>query len=187
MSLQTLLSSLFLALAHSAAALPGKPHHIQNQPVVHISSGAVYGTINISFPNVEQYRSIPFAVPPLGDLRFAPPQKSGYLSIINATQEPPSCPQYIQTPDIFDILVPEINTVKNFEEDCLMLNVYKPTGNCKKLPVLIWLFGGGFSVGGIDTPYTDPKPLIERRQDLVVVKINYVSMTPNYHCRANIL
>jgi carboxylesterase type B len=178
MTLQSLIPSLLLALGQTIAALPGKSYSLLQGPVVNIASGAVQGTINSSFPHVEQYRSIPFAVPPLGDLRFAPPQKIGLLGFINATHEPPSCPQYVGKLDIFGILVPQINTIDNFSEDCLLLNVYKPAGQQKKkLPVLIWIFGGGFSVGGINTLYSDPKPLLERRQDLVIVKINYMSQS----------
>jgi len=177
MALQVILCSLILALGHTAYARPGNPSGSLKQPVISIASGSIHGMINGSFPNVEQYMSIPFAVPPLGDLRFAAPQKSGFLGIINATQQPPSCPQYVQATNIFDILVPETLMIQNFNEDCLMLNVFKPAGFIKeKLPVLIWLFGGGFSVGGIDVLYTDPSPLIERKRDLIVVKINYVSL-----------
>ncbi|KAF2490414.1 alpha/beta-hydrolase [Lophium mytilinum] len=171
---RVLLSSFVLALSQTATALPG-PSCPPDKPMVKAGSTEIYGTINSSFPHVEQYCSIPFALPPVGDLRFAPPQKPYHHDYINATEVPPSCPQFDQTPNYFSIHLPQYNTVENFSEDCLYLCVYKPTGPLPKkpLPVIVWIFGGGFTIGGIDVPDTDPKFLLEKKQDFIMVKINY--------------
>jgi hypothetical protein len=110
MTLRSLISPVLLALVHTISALPGKPYNALQGPVVSFASGTVHGTINSSFPHVEQYLSIPFSVPPLGDLRFAAPQKIGNIGVINTTHQPPSCPQSVGTKDIFRILLPEIGT-----------------------------------------------------------------------------
>ncbi|KAF2807361.1 alpha/beta-hydrolase [Mytilinidion resinicola] len=151
-------SSLLLALSGTTTALPGAYCPPKPQPVVHIPSGtAIYRTINSTFPNIELYRGIPFALPPIGDLRFAPPQKAYHHDYINATAESPSCPQLQRG-------LPESERVKS-----------AGLKHGEKLPVLLFIFGGGFSVEGIKVPATNPAPLIERLKNLAVVKFNYVS------------
>lgn len=110
---------------------------------------------------------VPFAEPPIGDLRFAKPQpwKPRSLSpALNATSFGPTCPQYASPPTPF---YPQ-------SEDCLTLNVWAPPQNTTKnttklLPVFFWIHGGGFQVGS-GREY-NPTKLAQR--GLVVVTINY--------------
>ncbi|XP_014204328.1 venom carboxylesterase-6-like [Copidosoma floridanum] len=106
------------------------------------------------------FESVPYALPPTGELRFQPPVSiSKYPEVINATEPPVYCVQY-HTID---------NLVKG-KEDCLYLNIYVPNVNSPGLlPVIFWIHGGGFQYG-TSTKY-GPKYLMDK--DLILVTINY--------------
>ncbi|KAH8895542.1 alpha/beta-hydrolase [Thozetella sp. PMI_491] len=96
------------------------------------------------------FLSIPYAVPPLGDLRFTPPQPydTTYDGIRDATRPPPSCPQF---GPIF------VAYQAGQSEDCLFIDIWAPrsTKSSSKLPVKVWLYGGGNQAGGISFPPYD--------------------------------
>lgn len=103
------------------------------------------------------FRGIPFAEPPVGSLRFKDPvPASPWNGTIDGTIDPPKCPQ-LQ----FYITVGE--------EDCLFLNVYTPKLNSSDLPVMVWVHGGSFVVGGAD----EYPPLPIMTKDVVLVTIQY--------------
>ncbi|KAG9872476.1 acetylcholinesterase, partial [Aureobasidium melanogenum] len=157
---------------------------------VQTSSGLVYGNKDPEYPNVRQFFGIPFAQPPTGALRFEPPQPlpvSASKKTINNTELPPSCMQYLNTvsPGVYVDQILEFglqgkNGTGAISEDCLTLSVWAPTSNSSQscqsnelLPVLIWIYGGGFVTGGQDVPYQIPSQWIQRTQDHIVVAINY--------------
>ncbi|KAK6851715.1 hypothetical protein PG995_011840 [Apiospora arundinis] len=119
--------------------------------------------------------------PPLGDLRFAPPQPLAEpYGELDATKTPASCIQYAtKLPNIYNQIVPEYlpgsaNSPGPISEDCLTASVWAPRGTKKKnLPVLIWIFGGSFQYGGVDIPYFDPSQWVQRTQSHIVVEFNY--------------
>ncbi|XP_075530975.1 acetylcholinesterase-like [Dermacentor variabilis] len=92
---------------------------------------------------VEEYRGIPFAEPPVGKLRFKPPQpKTPWRDILDATAGSTACPQ-VELP-----MHPMGNVT--FTEDCLYLNVWVPEkamNSGSHQPVLVWFHGGGFTFG----------------------------------------
>ncbi|KAG9342023.1 hypothetical protein JZ751_018341, partial [Albula glossodonta] len=100
---------------------------------------------------VFSYLGIPFAEPPVGVLRFSAPQPPRpWQGLRDATAYPPLCLQNMnhskQMTDIYAGRIPSLKT----SEDCLYLNVYttvKP-GQNKSLPVMVWIHGGGFLMGG---------------------------------------
>jgi carboxylesterase type B len=156
----------------------------QDGLTVSTSSGTVHGRIDASAPDVRQFLGVPFAQPPLGDLRFAPPQplnSSATAGFVEATQLPPSCMQFlgtgpsVYTREILEFNLQGLNTTGSISEDCLTLAVWAPKAvdKSKPLPVLIYVYGGGFSTGGIDVPYQIPTQLVQSSQDVIVVSFNY--------------
>ncbi|XP_056596266.1 uncharacterized protein ces2b [Triplophysa dalaica] len=122
---------------------------------------------------IRTYLGIPFAKPPLGPLRLAPPQPTDtWTGVRDATKQPPMCLQERQV--IVDLLsnismsmeIPEIS------EDCLYLNVYTPSkpGDNAKLPVMVWIHGGGFVLGSASM---FDGHVLAAYQDVVVVLIQY--------------
>ncbi|CAA7262234.1 unnamed protein product [Cyclocybe aegerita] len=124
--------------AHVGAALFSDP----SSTVVKLSYGSFEGKTT---GNLIEFFGIPFAAPPVGDLRFAPPAKpKPFKGVRQATAFAPACPQ-----QIFDLDIPGLVVPENVSEDCLYLNVIKPAiiPPGKKLPVLFYIYGGGFEVG----------------------------------------
>ncbi|XP_076043514.1 juvenile hormone esterase-like [Oratosquilla oratoria] len=111
------------------------------------------------------FRSIPFAKPPVGPLRFKDPEPAGrWKGIRDASSYPPRC---IQQP--YDLIFLGVKTVDG-EEDCLYLNVYTPTVEVQaRLPVMVWIHGGGFFAG--ESFSYPPHAILER--DVILVVIQY--------------
>lgn len=106
------------------------------------------------------FRGIRYAKPPVGELRFAPPQPvEKPTGIVVADKFGSACPQYQSA------FGPE-----SLEEDCLFLNVYVPKAGEGPFPVMVWIHGGAF-VAGSGGPEYDPSRLVA--QGVVVVTINY--------------
>ena len=105
------------------------------------------------------YRGIPFAAPPVGDLRWRPPQAAQkWEGVRQATAF---------APDPYSG-----DGTGNVSEDCLYLNVWTPAKTAdERVPVLVWIYGGGFSFGSTSTPTHDGQHLA--RQGVVLVSINY--------------
>ncbi|KAJ5281301.1 carboxylesterase type B [Penicillium angulare] len=159
-----------ISLATAAAASSGLQ--------VETSSGTVNGIINSTFPHVRQFLAIPFAQPPVGDLRWLPPQElpeNSSSTSIDATALPASCPQTISTGEgnPFAKYAPETVISGGVSEDCLFVSVWAPNNDKTDLPVIIWIYGGEFAVGGTNIPAWIPSPWVERTQEHIVVSLNY--------------
>uniref|UniRef100_A0A7M4EAN7 Carboxylic ester hydrolase n=1 Tax=Crocodylus porosus TaxID=8502 RepID=A0A7M4EAN7_CROPO len=105
---------------------------------------------------VNVFLGIPFAKPPIGPLRFCPPQPpKPWQGVRDATSYPPMCLQDKETGQLLsDTLTNRKEKVSlQISEDCLYLNVYVPADSKKqeKLPVLVWLPGGGLVLGAAST------------------------------------
>lgn len=163
--------------------------------------GVVHGKIDPSAPCVRQFLGIPYGRPPIGKLRFAPPQSALPFGDLDARNLPPSCMQYLMEnpPDIYtrDVLGYNLqglnSTSRAISEDCLTLSIWTPvissnSGNTDNgddddetdspqatppFPVLMFIFGGAFVTGGQDVPYQIPTNWVERTQDHIVVTFNY--------------
>jgi carboxylesterase type B len=119
--------------------------------------------IGVSANNVDSFNGIPFALPPTGSNRLKPPRPiETSPEIIQATLPAKSCPQFTLSTDTSDLPtsiiaevgnIPIFQAIKNSGEDCLTLNVRRPAGTKPdaKLPVLVWIYGGGFEQGSITT------------------------------------
>ncbi|KAH6639849.1 triacylglycerol lipase [Boeremia exigua] len=130
----------------TASAHPRAESNTTTVPQVQIKNGTVTGTHIPSYKQ-DAFLGIPFAKPPTGSLRFSLPQPldKAWNSSLVAQSYPPKCAGY-GSEQIGDFEV---------SEDCLYLNVVRPTGyDDTKLPVAVWIHGGAFSQGGtVDTLY----------------------------------
>lgn len=115
------------------------------------------------------FKGIPYAAPPLGERRWAPPERpAAWSGVRRAAAFSPVAPQ-TQTPirvlEAFFIEEPQ-------SEDCLYLNVWTPAVDGARRPVLFWIHGGGFAIGSGSQSLYDGASLA-RRGDVVVVTVNY--------------
>ena len=131
--------------------------------VVHTSLGAVEG---VEHSGHQSFLGIPFARPPTGDLRFRPPEDpQPWPGVRDASRFAASAVQGTHP-------IPGMAASGPRDEDCLYLNVYTPAADGGRRPVLVWIHGGGFTMGSGSEPLYDGGPLAERG-DVVVVTIHY--------------
>ncbi len=130
---------------------------------VKTSDGKIHGkTLNDG--KVRAFEGIPYAAPPVGDLRWKSPQPvKPWKETLDATKFGPHCAQG----HFFDDMVFQDN---GMSEDCLSLNVYTPA-NAKKAPVMFWIHGGGYTGGGSDEPRHNGDFLPTK--GVILVTINY--------------
>ncbi|RDI77868.1 hypothetical protein Vi05172_g12079 [Venturia inaequalis] len=114
------------------------------QPQVHLGYSTYQGYTNAT-SKLSVFNGIRYAAPPIGALRWVAPQAPivNNASIIDATRPGAQCPQNRNAPNPADLSDPEDGSGS---EDCLFLNVYAPD-DAKKLPVLVWIHGGGYGAG----------------------------------------
>jgi carboxylesterase type B len=151
-------------------------------PTVKLRSGVeIHGTVNATTPSVQQFLSIPFAQPPIGSLRWAPPQKLDSIpDVIDATVLGPSCPQGLSNgSSLYTKDVLQFNIDGSVSEDCLALSVWTPrtVPRNQLLPVLVFIYGGGFSTGGMNVPYQIPAQWVQRSQKHIVASFKFRSPT----------
>jgi len=114
----------------------------------------------------QAFLGIPFAEPPVGELRFRPPgPPPSWSGLRDASQFASSAPQGTSP-------IPGVAASGPRDEDCLYLNVYTSRADAGRRPVLFWIHGGGFTMGSGSEPMYDGGPLAERG-DVVVVTIHY--------------
>ncbi len=150
-----------------------------SSPTATIDSGPVVGkTIQLpdSNTNVNQFLGIPFAQPPLANLRFSPPEQPlPWEEAYNATSQPMACIQYKgkegPARDIGEILF-YTPPPPGESEDCLYLNVYAPSGGSTEKAVLFWMYGGSGTAGAASQPLYDGTSFAAN-QDIIVVAANY--------------
>ena len=146
----------FLLLAVWAAFAAGLVQAQQPAPV-NTEGGRVRGT---SEDGLAVYRGIPFAAPPAGDLRWRAPQPAATWSgVRQATNFAPGAMQASKPPS-------------GMSEDCLYLNVWTPAKSAaERVPVLVWIYGGGFSAGATSERNYSGEKLAKK--GVVLVSIAY--------------
>ena len=153
---KTFLAGAALLSASSATV------HAQPAPLVATAQGQLAGTVS---DDIASFKGIPYAAPPVDDLRWRAPQAPHrWQGVRNADSFGAICPQ-----PAFD---PKTKTIPQ-SEDCLTLNVWKPANLRKgaRLPVMVWIHGGGSIVGSGRDPLYDGAALA--RNGVIVVSINY--------------
>jgi len=149
------------ALAAPAMAAEG--------PIVAVETGKVQGVAATGGSPVQIFRGVPYAKPPVGDLRWREPRPAAnWQGVRAADQFGPRCMQRHMWDDMF------FRSPKA-DEDCLYLNVWTPANLGKaasaKLPVLVYIYGGGFVAGTSDEPRYDGAAMAAH--GIVVVTVNY--------------
>jgi len=135
----------------------------QTPAPVKVEGGLLQGTLEDS---LTVYRGIPFAAPPVGDLRWRAPQPAAkWEGVRQAAKFGPSCIQGMRNPSGAD-QGPGMN------EDCLYLNVWTPAKSARdRIPVLVWIYGGGFNAGATSDPNYSGENLATK--GVVLVSIAY--------------
>ncbi|KAK5446502.1 hypothetical protein LTS15_009841 [Exophiala xenobiotica] len=167
MRVWSLLGTLLLSTASYGALLPRQ----NDAPTVKIKNGSYYG---VHSPTYKQdfFLGMPYAQPPVDDLRFNLPMSlnSTWGNTKNATQYGYECYGYGSDQWVLGNVV---------SEDCLTLNVVRPSGIAAdaKLPVGVWIHGGGFTEGGNRDPRYNLSAIIQQSVDMgkpfIGVSINY--------------
>ncbi|MBT2404244.1 MULTISPECIES: carboxylesterase/lipase family protein [unclassified Streptomyces] len=139
----------------------------RDQTVVDLPAGRLRGVIE---GGVAVFRAVPYAAPPVGDLRWRPARPHpGWSGTRDASSDGPSAPQmYLEGGD------PVLGGHGSppFDEDCLTLSIWTPAADEARRPVLVWIHGGGFVSGSGSLPNYSGETFA-RDGDLVVVSINY--------------
>jgi para-nitrobenzyl esterase len=132
-------------------------------PRVAIESGEVEGVVA---EGVLSFKGIPFAAPPVGDLRWKAPQPAArWTGVRKADAYGHDCAQKPFPSDAAPLGTPP-------DEDCLVLNVWRPAADASaKLPVMVWIYGGGFVNGGSSPAVYDGSAFAKR--GVVFVSFNY--------------
>jgi para-nitrobenzyl esterase len=145
----------------TTAAGPTTPAPAKRQasnPIVATADGRLRGQ---GAGTIDEFLGIPYAAPPVGSLRWRPPQPAAHWTGVRAaTKFGPHCPQ---TGSPFGLA--------SMSENCLFLNVYAPAGSLRggSLPVMVWIHGGDLTAG--ESNDYNPAGLV--RDGTVVVTINY--------------
>ncbi|KAF4972239.1 hypothetical protein FSARC_1136 [Fusarium sarcochroum] len=178
----------FFALASNA--VPGQTAK-SSDLTIRTATGTFTGLVDPKFPQILQWRSIPFAKPPVASRRWLPPQKlsSNSSEHRHSTKFPPSCPQHVSAIESFwNLPLTKGNLIYNgaqndtsgfvgeaTSEDCLHLAIWRPTSEPPEggFPVAFFMTGGGFVMGGVDLPWQNPESWVERSQSHIVVSVNY--------------
>ncbi|MDP3890609.1 carboxylesterase family protein, partial [Nocardioides sp.] len=131
-------AALLLALVTSVLAACSEESTGTN-PVIETAAGTLRGTVH---DGIRSFRGIPYAGPPVGDLRWAAPRPpEPWHGERDATAYRSACVQLTTSIGA----VPRL--LEDSSEDCLFLNVNRPDDDADDLPVMVYLHGGGFVAG----------------------------------------
>lgn len=145
-----------LALARTALA--------DTPPRVEVEGGALVG---VRDGQIAAYKGVPFAAPPVRELRWKPPQPvAPWKGDLVADRFSPMCLQALRPKNSVFYLGEEASS-----EDCLYLNVWSTAAAGDKRPVMVFIYGGGWTIGSASLPLYDGAPLAAK--GAVVVSFNY--------------
>jgi para-nitrobenzyl esterase len=162
--MRAILTSILLLATVAAAVLRHGVEAARAQALQHLfvttAQGQVYGPVQ---GDIASFKGIPYAAPPIGDLRWRPPQPAASRSeILLAGDYGPPC---LQPP------MPDTPQRETASEDCLTINIFRPFEVENPLPVMVWFHGGAFADGAGGDPLTDGSRLAQ--EGVVVVTFNY--------------
>jgi para-nitrobenzyl esterase len=131
---------------------------------VAVTGGRISG---VTAKGITSFKGIPFAAPPVGELRWKAPQPlKPWTGVRDGSKWGPVCMQDPMFPQIFGAPMTELS------EDCLYLNVWTPAKtDGDRLPVMVWIYGGGFVGGQTSVPLYDGTALASK--GVVLVSVAY--------------
>jgi para-nitrobenzyl esterase len=157
------MNALLMLLLTAAGLVPGAPVQTNGNRVT-TASGVVQGTTLAS--GIHAFRGIPYAAPPVRDLRWKPPQPPAAWQGVRLADR--FAAQCMQTRVFGDMMFRN----SGLSEDCLYLNVWTPEASATaKRPVLVYFYGGGFVAGDGSEPRYDGESLAQK--GVVVVTMSY--------------
>ncbi|MDR7131383.1 para-nitrobenzyl esterase [Algoriphagus sp. 4150] len=152
---------LLLGISASLRAQNNNSFEVQTT----IKNGMIAGSYDVK-TGVQKYFGIPFAKPPVGELRWKAPQDLDNWAGVKETKK--FGPRAVQAPVFGDMDFKS----DGISEDCLYLNVWTPADrNTKNLPVLVYFYGGGFVAGDGSEPRYNGEAMAQK--GIVVVTVNY--------------
>ena len=161
--IRALLIRLFVLSAAGAASAAPAPKPPVLKLKVQVDAGVVAGALE---GPARSFRAIPYAAPPVGPLRWRPPQPAAkWTEVRDATKDGPACPQ-----KVYPGRTNEGGYTGPTSEDCLTLDVFAPL-HAKKSPVMVWIFGGGNTAGADSIAPNDGR--FFARDGVVLVAMNY--------------
>jgi len=163
----TLLLCSLAAMGAGTVASAQTPAPSQTLSVVRVESGELQSVVD---DGVASFKGIPFAAPPVGDLRWRPPQPAApWTGVRQAAEFGADCMQGRFGPPP----APGAPPARVPSEDCLFLNVWRPASapSGAKLPVMVWIHGGGFMGGSGSFPMTSGVQFA--KHGVVLVSLNY--------------
>ncbi len=151
-------------LSTIAASVSCAPASIPLKDPIKIDTGLISGAVVGENQDIHIYKGIPFAAPPVGDLRWKPPQPAA------AWQGVKDCTKFGSAP--MGYYSKTFTSAQPLSEDCLYLNVWTPAKTASdKLPVMVWIYGGAFRFGEGSNPGYDGTNLAQN--GVVLVTFNY--------------
>ncbi len=172
-AVRAILLSLILQGVNSAARAQSSP------PRAHVDGGVVEGSYFDARSTGAVFKGIPFAAPPVGELRWKPPTSvPAWRGIRDAKRFPPICPQRLTSTEYYAGIAarvggrPAAEEPLSTSEDCLYLSIWTSSfGSAHRRPVMVWIHGGGNN-GGWGTQGTETGEFLAR-QGVVLVMIEY--------------
>jgi carboxylesterase type B len=167
-------TSLLLSLTALAAPISTDESTVYGL-LVNTTSGPIQGFVNQTAPDVRQFLGVPYAQPPVGQLRFAPPNDKQANGTVQATAFPPSCmQQFSNSTSIYTAYETGFLINGGNSEDCLYVSIWAPRvenldEQQRPLPVFVYIPGGGFTSGGQNSLYKIPDQWVQRTQSHIVV------------------
>ena len=157
-TLRTVIAALASLIAiHAAYA---NEVYYEPRPILETKNGKLQG---VERNGMVMFKNIPYAAPPVADLRWRPPQPApSWVGVRDASKFGQACMQPF-VDGLSNELVPG-------SEDCLKLNVFAPKG-AKNRPVMFWIHGGGLLTGSATEPYYEPVGLVA--EGVILVSIDY--------------
>ena len=169
---QSLLLRTALACVMAAAASAASAQAVGTSAPVRTQQGTIQGAPG-KVEGITVFKNIPFAAPPVGDLRWAQPQPpAAWQGVRDGTKYGDVC---MQNPAPTRFPPNGATDTENFtgmSEDCLNLNIWTPAKQAgENLPVMVWLYGGAYNEGGGNAPFSEGDNLAAK--GVVMVTFNY--------------